>query len=520
MPFRFHCESCDVRIKVPDGSEGKKVRCPGCGQVQRVRGEQKEQKERGERGEPKKPAARKEDAHRDVNDEAPASAPGEADVSLPERNEALLAFLAETADAASTGEAAFTAEEPQNIHTAEEDATASPSPHAAADNAQPAADVVTGGVEGIAEDQVANIPTTDGRETDQPSVSESQPPASAINEAATQASADALKMEAVDVSEEGFEEASSQPGADEPVKRSVADAADEVASDEDGDEEPGSEAPAGEVRDLFDDFVRREELERQSEDESDDAQESTQPAGGSHSPRSLSVSASAGAEQEETIGKPKLHQPQVGEPVVVVKAPPAPPVPPVPPRVDRKTPVEAVAPAMSAAAAPPEQRPPQAIPLSPVKSARENVAAVAQPAAEDVADASEEDRRMMAAAAGVHAPLRAGAGASGGGAGAGGREEPRWSAPLLEASPPAARPRRMAPPPGYATLLALCWILRALACISLVSVVKLGLLWIDAGTKWLDVLIVAPLGLGLVIGIWAMGEIARAVRDTARNSHR
>lgn len=83
-----------------------------------------------------------------------------------------------------------------------------------------------------------------------------------------------------------------------------------------------------------------------------------------------------------------------------------------------------------------------------------------------------------------------------------------------------ARPRRMAPPPGYATLLALCWILRVLACISLVSVVKLGLLWIDAGTKWLDVLIVAPLGLGLVVGIWAMGEIARAVRDTARNSHR
>lgn len=36
MPIRFRCQSCDARIKVPDGTEGKKVKCPRCGGTQRI----------------------------------------------------------------------------------------------------------------------------------------------------------------------------------------------------------------------------------------------------------------------------------------------------------------------------------------------------------------------------------------------------------------------------------------------------------------------------------------------------
>lgn len=36
MPIRFHCEDCRARIRVPDGAEGRNVRCPRCGAVQRV----------------------------------------------------------------------------------------------------------------------------------------------------------------------------------------------------------------------------------------------------------------------------------------------------------------------------------------------------------------------------------------------------------------------------------------------------------------------------------------------------
>jgi len=45
-------------------------------------------------------------------------------------------------------------------------------------------------------------------------------------------------------------------------------------------------------------------------------------------------------------------------------------------------------------------------------------------------------------------------------------------------------------------------------------------LWIDAGAKVLDVIIVAPLGIGVVIALWALGEMARVVRITARNGSR
>jgi len=36
MPIRFHCENCRARIRVPDGSEGRRVKCPRCGCLQRV----------------------------------------------------------------------------------------------------------------------------------------------------------------------------------------------------------------------------------------------------------------------------------------------------------------------------------------------------------------------------------------------------------------------------------------------------------------------------------------------------
>ena len=42
MPVRFNCTSCDTRIRVPDGAEGKRVRCPKCGHRHRVPGQKKE----------------------------------------------------------------------------------------------------------------------------------------------------------------------------------------------------------------------------------------------------------------------------------------------------------------------------------------------------------------------------------------------------------------------------------------------------------------------------------------------
>jgi predicted Zn finger-like uncharacterized protein len=38
MPIRFQCRNCDTRIRVPDGTEGKKVRCPRCSETQPVPG--------------------------------------------------------------------------------------------------------------------------------------------------------------------------------------------------------------------------------------------------------------------------------------------------------------------------------------------------------------------------------------------------------------------------------------------------------------------------------------------------
>ena len=36
MPIRFACQQCKARVKVPDGSEGRTMKCPRCGFLQRV----------------------------------------------------------------------------------------------------------------------------------------------------------------------------------------------------------------------------------------------------------------------------------------------------------------------------------------------------------------------------------------------------------------------------------------------------------------------------------------------------
>jgi predicted Zn finger-like uncharacterized protein len=48
MPIRFQCRSCDTRIRVPDGSEGKKVKCPRCSELQRVPGNKPKPTEPGD----------------------------------------------------------------------------------------------------------------------------------------------------------------------------------------------------------------------------------------------------------------------------------------------------------------------------------------------------------------------------------------------------------------------------------------------------------------------------------------
>ncbi len=36
MVIRLHCEDCNAKIKVPDGAEGKNIKCPRCGAIHRV----------------------------------------------------------------------------------------------------------------------------------------------------------------------------------------------------------------------------------------------------------------------------------------------------------------------------------------------------------------------------------------------------------------------------------------------------------------------------------------------------
>lgn len=66
---------------------------------------------------------------------------------------------------------------------------------------------------------------------------------------------------------------------------------------------------------------------------------------------------------------------------------------------------------------------------------------------------------------------------------------------------------------GAATLAIACWALRVLAFLSFGGVVKLCLAWSDAGARFIDILFALPLGLGLVVMFWAVGEIAGTLRD-------
>ncbi|MFI4874498.1 MAG: hypothetical protein ACIALR_04145 [Blastopirellula sp. JB062] len=36
MPIEFLCAACPKKLRVPDASAGKKVKCPGCGQIQKI----------------------------------------------------------------------------------------------------------------------------------------------------------------------------------------------------------------------------------------------------------------------------------------------------------------------------------------------------------------------------------------------------------------------------------------------------------------------------------------------------
>ncbi len=36
MSIRFHCQACEARVKVPEGTRGRRVKCPRCGELQRV----------------------------------------------------------------------------------------------------------------------------------------------------------------------------------------------------------------------------------------------------------------------------------------------------------------------------------------------------------------------------------------------------------------------------------------------------------------------------------------------------
>jgi len=235
----------------------------------------------------------------------------------------------------------------------------------------------------------------------------------------------------------------------------------------------GSEAPAGEVRELFDDFVRREEQVRQEEE--DDA------AAGHDEPTGDRLDELAQRPQSEDESDPVHVSPS---PVIVTRSVPRPvrstPPTAAPPAVEQPRNVKAQpsqgGQAVDIEAPPP---PPRAIPLS----------------RSDDGAAEPEQRDSL-----PFTPLVARA--------------------AVAVDPPVARPRRAAAPPAYSLLLVLCWTLRVLACLSLGSIAKLLLIWSDAGAKLTDVLIAIPLGLGIAGGIWAIGEVARVARDAARNSHR
>ncbi len=574
MPFRFHCEHCDVRIKVPDGSAGKKVKCPGCGQAQRIPvaaapptaaavvppkaramavsdaavsdaavsdETSSEQAVTKEKSEPKaakdwseiskkkrtsikradeasklatEPAPLPKEKLKEIEiEEVPVVLPpviedeaadddeiGVDDMPAPvvnsgQSNDALLAFLAETQGTGESSDETALSNEIAD-QTVDENATGNDGSNEQLAVEKHPAEKQAAQEEEVAPSVQASRPVADEVEnaTDQLTEAQSTEPT------AEQELPSIMAKEPV--SEEAVPQATEQEAKGQKVKEQGDNSQEELqeelqneSKDESEDEsEEDYEGPAGEVRELFDDFVKREKAQRLAE-------EAEAPRSLAKQDQPMSVSASTTTGAASNIEKSPARESPIGEPVVKVK---------VPPRIVRQAetrsiPDQAVAASPEAssvsssasrvASVPSAHRAsPQAIPLSSSKSAAVDVA----PSEEDQVEHDEQSAQAPQVSRAALASATS---------------DSLSSLPL-------AKPRRIAPPPGFATLLALCWLLRILACVSIVSLVKLALLWIDAGAKVLDVIIVAPLGIGVVIALWALGEMARVVRITARNGSR
>lgn len=568
MPFRFNCENCDVRIKVPDGSEGKKVKCPSCGQAQRVPGEAvtaaavaatqparpvAKQPVAATSATPPKAAAKiastpsseaKTTPVAKPKREASRPAPPAAPVKAAEQDDALAAL------AAAAGADAPTEPTPVRRHSTRPVAAepvSAPEPAPTRIDTPPAPAVVSPPAEqSVISDVPAANPVDEHIEDHQalqaflaatepvvqavPPASEFVAPPDVPHETTSSQGAEVtLRVDAPPVesaepettladaatsAQELIELNEASPPPSSPMSASMdalfgtapkATAAslaeqptepDAASSESQGeDEESGitriisasevGEAPAGEVRDLFDDFVRKETIEREAESQAKTSHEvaAMEPAP-SVKPPAATRAAARVATAPQTVAEPS--------PVVVVKTPPrvmrggtaavkpaavVAPLEPVIEPVDVQADVEAQSLAVAAAALQ-ARRAPLAIPLS-----------------------------SAAPAVAVIPPVDAAT-----------FEDPAPAEPVMAA--PMAKARRTAPAPAYSLLIVLCWALRLLACLSLVSVVKLTLMALDADYKPVDVAIIAPLGVGISAAIWAVGEVARVARDAARNSHR
>lgn len=587
MPFRFNCENCDVRIKVPDGSEGKKVKCPSCGHAQRVPGEAvtsvaaaAAQPARSAAKQPvaatsaTPPKAGKPTSAETPEPKAAPTAktkrePNRAADSLPpvdarEPDDALAALAAAAGQTASSPPVP---PPPQTPHKRSPKrvvdepiapagpaplvSDVAPEPMVVSNESDQARSVESPQADNPVHDEIedhealqAFLAATEAQVQELPSAQEMvASPTTAIETTLSEPApvTSYIEVPPVDVVDmdtalAGSALADSETAAPEPMpmpdeiastaspmsasmdalfgtmpKPSPTAASEASVASESSDDAPDghddasiatrsisasqvSEAPAGEVRDLFDDFVRKERIEREAEIQAKTSQEvaAMEPAP-SGSPASPVPSLKPTTPTRLAVRPATMKQgPAEPSPVVVVKTPP---------RVMRG----------GAAAV---KATPVVVPQEPVN----------EPAAPDVA--SEPDALAIAAAAltarraPVAIPLS-------GAAPAVPVTRPVEAAVVdepIDAEPgevvPVATSRRIKPPPAYSLLIVLCWALRLLACLSLVSVVKLVLMALDADYKPVDVAIIAPLGVGISAAIWAVGEVARVARDSARNGHR
>ena len=86
----------------------------------------------------------------------------------------------------------------------------------------------------------------------------------------------------------------------------------------------------------------------------------------------------------------------------------------------------------------------------------------------------------------------------------------------LQAHPKRTRSKK-APP--YVALQMVTWLLRILALMAIGGTVKLLLIAIDEGQTVVYRLLIILAGLIVTVAVWAVGEIAAAVRDIARSPH-